>query len=667
MDRQKNKQRESELRMVSLNVRGLRDGVKRQKMFKYLQQFKGILLLQETHTIIQDEDAWRQVWGDKVYFSHGSANSRGVAIIVNQVENIIINSKENDTQGRRIILNITVNNNEFTVMNTYFPTADKKKEQAEFLSEINNIIEKNSAQTIWGGDMNTHLKPVLDKFKNQNATPSKTAQTINNMLEETNMMDVWRVLNPEISRYTWRNNAVTGLKQSRIDYWFVPTSLIYKTKQCNIKTAPFTDHNLIEIGISLNNTATKGRGLWKFNNQLLSDKEYVNRINKIIEDYTKENMNVSNKGVLWDTLKAIIRGYTISYASAKAKESRKYESDLIKELEEIEKLICNNTSDDIKQRYTTAKAELEFIYKHKAMGAQIRAKCDNIEYDEKNSKYFFNKEKSWAETKNLSTLLLDDGTQISDPKIIIKEQQKFYEDLYKEKTDINSQESEEALKYFLNSNKKIPKIDNQEKEILEQDIDLKEISLALNGMKNGKSPGSDGYTTNFYKFFWGKIKITVYNSLMYGIQNKELSIEQRRGIISVIPKKDKDIRRLENWRPLTLLNTDYKILAKTLASRLQDVIESIIQYDQCGGIKGRSTFSNIRSVLDVINYVNDKKKTGYAIFLDYHKAFDSINWKFIYKSLEAMNFGEQYIGYVKTIYENIQSAVINNGNLSQFF
>jgi exonuclease III len=148
--------------MVSLNVRGLRDLAKRQKVFKYLQQYKGIILLQETHTVVEDENAWHQAWGDNVYFSHGSSNSRGVAIIINQVENIVINNKENDSQGRLITLNINVNNNKLTIMNTYFPTADKKKEQLEFLNEINSIIDKNSAQLIWGGDINTHLNhPIL--------------------------------------------------------------------------------------------------------------------------------------------------------------------------------------------------------------------------------------------------------------------------------------------------------------------------------------------------------------------------------------------------------------------------------------------------------------------------------------------------------------------------
>ena len=355
-------------------------------------------------------------------------------------------------------------------------------------------------------------------------------------------------------------------------------------------------------------TIGKGRGLWKFNNQLLTDKEYVNIVNKIIDEYTSENAKMSNKGVFWDTLKALIRGQTISYASAKAKKSRKLEKDLVKKLEEIEKEICNNASGKTKQEYHTAKSELEAIYKHKAIGAQVRAKCDNIEFDEKNSKYFFNKEKSWAETKNLSTLILENDTQTSDPKIIMEEQKKFYENLYKEKTTSNTQEKEKAKEHFLNPNNNIPKIDEEEKDTLEQDIDIKEISQALKEMKNGKSPGSDGYTTNFYKFFWGKIKDIVHNSLKYGIENKELSIKQRRGIISIIPKKDKDIRKLENWRPLTLLNTDYKILAKTLATRLQKVIENIVQYDQCGGIKGRSTSSNIRSVLDVINQANEQKK-----------------------------------------------------------
>ena len=119
-------------------------------------------------------------------------------------------------------------------------------------------------------------------------------------------------------------------------------------------------------------------------------------------------------------------------------------------------------------------------------------------------------------------------------------------------------------------------------------------------MKNGKSPGSDGFTAEFYKFFWIDIKYLVLDSLNYAFHNGELSIDQKRGIITLIPKKDKERILIKNWRPISLLNTDYKLLTKCLSFRLQSVPPNIIDNDQTGFLKDRYIGENIRTIADLI-------------------------------------------------------------------
>ena len=85
-------------------------------------------------------------------------------------------------------------------------------------------------------------------------------------------------------------------------------------------------------------------------------------------------------------------------------------------------------------------------------------------------------------------------------------------------------------------------------------------------MKKGKSPGSDGLTSDFYKFFWTDIQVAVFESFIYGFKCSKLSVEQKRGILRLLPKKGKDITHIQNWRPISLLNSDYKILAAVLSN-----------------------------------------------------------------------------------------------------
>ena len=216
-------------------------------------------------------------------------------------------------------------------------------------------------------------------------------------------------------------------------------------------------------------------------------------------------------------------------------------------------------------------------------------------------------------------------------------------------------------------NQTVNEILPDDKLLLDLPINDLEIGTALKELASNKSPGGDGFTVNFYKFFWPDIKQLVIQSLKHAINRGHMSIEQKRAILALVPKGDKDIRYLKNWRPISLLNSDYKILAKLFANRLLQVIPYIISHDQSGCIKNRSTFDNIRSLTDIISFINENNKTGVIAFVDYEKAFDTVSWPFLYKCLQTFNFGDNFISYIKTLYNDIQTCVTNNGYSSRFF
>ena len=104
-----------------------------------------------------------------------------------------------------------------------------------------------------------------------------------------------------------------------------------------------------------------------------------------------------------------------------------------------------------------------------------------------------------------------------------------------------------------------------------------------------------------------------------------------------------------------------------MATRLQDVIGNIINFDQSGYIKGRFIGENIRTIIYTIQFSSDVDVPGYMIFLDFEKAFDSISWQFLFTVLEAYNFGEYFINWVKMLYHEPLLCVMNNGFASPFF
>ena len=129
----------------------------------------------------------------------------------------------------------------------------------------------------------------------------------------------------------------------------------------------------------------------------------------------------------------------------------------------------------------------------------------------------------------------------------------------------------------------------------------------------------------FFNVFWIELGVFVRRSLNYGYTIKELSITQKQYIITCIPKDNKPKIFLINWRPLTLLDTVYKLASGTIANRIKTVLDSIINKDQTGFIKDRSIVENIRILFDMMKFTDEKNIPGLLLLIDFEKAFDSLS------------------------------------------
>ena len=138
-------------------------------------------------------------------------------------------------------------------------------------------------------------------------------------------------------------------------------------------------------------------------------------------------------------------------------------------------------------------------------------------------------------------------------------------------------------------------------------------------MKNNKSPGMEGFTSECFKFFYNDIKVFIKRALNEGYNEGKLSISQRQGLITCIPKGDKPKRFLENWRPITLLNLIYKIASACKAERFKTTLTELISEDQTGFI-GEST----RLIYDILQITDKLDIPGLLLIFDFEKAFDSI-------------------------------------------
>ena len=187
-------------------------------------------------------------------------------------------------------------------------------------------------------------------------------------------------------------------------------------------------------------------------------------------------------------------------------------------------------------------------------------------------------------------------------------------------------------------------------------------------MNNGKSPGSDGFTVEFFKVFLKKrLGVFTVRSINNAFSKGEMSNTQKEGIIICIPKGDKPREYLKNWRPISLLNVVYKIATACIAERMKKVLPKLINEDQTGFMANRYIGSNTRLIYDLINYCNVNKVRGLLLGIDFEKAFDSLDWNFLHKTLEAYGFKDDLRRWIQIFYKNIKSTVLVNGQSSPWF
>lgn len=354
-----------------------------------------------------------------------------------------------------------------------------------------------------------------------------------------------------------------------------------------------------------------------------------------------------------------IRGKSISYASFKKKTRNKQEEELISQIQNIE----NNLSEDLMPKLETLKTELYNLREEKMQGFLVRSRANIIENGEKPTNYFCNLETHNYTNKIINIVEKENGEILVNQKDILNEVRNYYENLYSSK---DSNLEEDDLKTYM-ENCDTPTLDINESLLLEGSLTLEEASQFLKKMQNNKSPGTSGFSADFFKVFWGQLGSFVVRAINYGFSQGELSITQQQGLIVCIPKENKPRNFLKNWRPITLLNTVYKIASGSIANRIKTVLDKLIHKDQSGFITGRFIGENIRLIYDLLHFTEEHNIPGLLLLIDFEKAFDSVSWSFIDKVLKLFNFGPFIRNWIKVMYKNATSAVTQCGVLSPFF
>lgn len=200
-------------------------------------------------------------------------------------------------------------------------------------------------------------------------------------------------------------------------------------------------------------------------------------------------------------------------------------------------------------------------------------------------------------------------------------------------------------------------------DILHRPIDMEEIRHVLQGVRRNKTPGSDGIGWEFYKATWSTIKDDLYTTLNEMYMEKTITSQQKQGIIVCLPKHN-GAQTPRDFRPITLLNVDYKILARIIVNRLCPLLaEHLLTYQFCG-VPGNTILDAIATVRDTTAMAEVTQTPLCVVSLDFQEAFDRISHLYLYTNLRIYGLSEWFVDRIKTMYDNAHSLVQVNGHIA---
>ena len=245
-------------------------------------------------------------------------------------------------------------------------------------------MEEN-CEVIIGGNFNVILDADLDGTGGMPQVKESCKQ-IDNLCSSFDLIDIWRIRNPDVKRFTWRQK--NPIVQRRLDFWLITSSIQEEVENVDIIPAIRTDHSAISMHINGIEEIRRGPSFWKFNSSLLEDEVYIKLVTDKYSDWLEEGKDLQDPRVLWDFIKYKIRYENITYSKQKARNRRKKLSALEEKIKECTVKCDEYPSPDNLNDLEILQTEYDRQYEYIAQGAIIRSRVNWYEYGEKNKSIF---------------------------------------------------------------------------------------------------------------------------------------------------------------------------------------------------------------------------------------------------------------------------------------
>ena len=482
----------------------------------------------------------------------------------------------------------------------------------------------------------------------------KVSPALKDLVKSYDLCDAFRQKFPRTEEFTFFR---VGKAPSRLDRFYISRSLVMGLSEPQ-HVASLSDHCGIQIKLTLSlelKSLPKNprRTYWKLNNSILEDEEFLPSFIAMWANISKIKSQFIDCAEWWDKCaKPEIKDFCIGFSI-----NRKRRRDDTKKylLAYLKAVLVRKNWDEVAR----VKEELDTMLLADAMGVVIRSRFQQNSEREKASLYHAAREAK-NDKNNLSKLKID-GVIVSDKKKIEEKVVHFFTALFNGHHDVNLVDTgvpfvpdHTHLSEFLTGLGKLSNLDSSK---LHEDITLDQLTSVVENSDNNKSPGLDGLSYEFYKAVWAVISADFVEILQCQLDRLKL-IDSNTVGATRLTSKVAGVPQVDELRPITLLNCDYKLLTKLFVMRMIPIMIFIIRSGQLCSVGEKNILFGVSNVLSCIQYIKQKKLGACLISLDFFKAYDRVLVDFLILVMQKMNFSAKFCDWIRMLHKGAKTRCI---------
>ena len=635
------------LNLATLNVRGLRDSSKCARLLGELKTLGvDVAAVQETHFICGAD--CRVLEKDfNVFSAYGSRASAGVSLLVGRSLDADVDVVFAGDGGRLVVADVAVKSFKFRLVAVYAPNI--VVERVSFFRRLAPFLD-DTKRLVLMGDWNAILDPKIDKVGRGASSAGRCESSLAGLMTRHDLVDRFRLDHPGREMWTWLESSPSAKVGTYLDRVLVRRADIDFVSCPTFHLIAWTDHKLVSVSLRLADRPSLA-GYWKFNTSLLEIRDFRERLESLIK---RALVGAVTGNRWWGSLKHRIRDFATKYG-------QQLNLDRAKEAKSIEDRLSRAVAGGDSLNVELARGDLERESSERYKGYVVRSRLKRVLNEVvKTNATAREEEVRRFPDRYIVSVKAPDGRLLRSSREIRDAFRAHFRGRFARCTDLPIREFRSYLADF-------PRLGAAEAAGCEGVVTECEVRDALKQVGLNKSPGLDGLPYEVYLRMSHMFVPILTDMFNHWFAQGAIPGSVTKGVITLLKKGGRHVwEGLDDYRPITLLNTELKILARVLANGLQRVISDLIGPEQTFAVKGRSIQDNLHLIREVLEGIGDDSEAA-LISLDQSKAFDRVDHRFLASVLETAGFKPEFRRWISMMYHNPQAVVQVNGRRSRVF